>query len=86
MPNATVIDNVIVVLKDTPMSVSLLTSSGIRKSMKKIMKFGKRHQSERMRKKKDESDRFRGWILLVRVNESQLRLNDTNIARDAQDI
>jgi len=86
MPNATVIDNVIVVLKDTPMSVSLLTSSGIRKSMKKIMKFGKRHQSKKMRKKKDESNRFRGWILLARVDESKLRLDDANITRDVQDI
>mmetsp|Transcript_33711 Transcript_33711/g.33979 ORF Transcript_33711/g.33979 Transcript_33711/m.33979 type:complete len:86 (-) Transcript_33711:757-1014(-) len=83
MPNATVIDNAIVVLEDTPMSVSLLTASGIGKEMKKIMKFGKRHQSERMRKKKDESDRFRGWILLVRVDESQLWLDDANITRDA---
>jgi len=51
-PNATVIDEAIVVFEDAPMSVLLLTSSGIGKSMKKIVKFDKMHQSERMRKMK----------------------------------
>mmetsp|Transcript_30744 Transcript_30744/g.35475 ORF Transcript_30744/g.35475 Transcript_30744/m.35475 type:complete len:585 (-) Transcript_30744:154-1908(-) len=54
---ATVIDNAIVTLEDAPMSVSLLTASGIGKSMKKIIKLGKKHQSERLRKKEDESDK-----------------------------